>query len=378
MAGRKTSKEGSLIMRVILIAFTNIEYTIQLAEGLSRLADVKLMIPNRDIERFQGGINSDSLSLIALYPPRLRHITNLIFIYKMVRLINDLRPDVIHIQRGHPWFNFALPFLNQYCIVTTIHDVTLHSGDKESSIIPPFTHKLAIKYANQIIVHGKKLKKEMTRESGKSPDDINVLHRGVNSIYLRYIKESIKEEKQSILFFGRIFEYKGLQYLIEAEPLITEKIPDIKIIIAGRGEDFKKKYQGMVVNKDRFIIYNEHISNKMVAELFQKASVVVLPYIDASQSGVVPLAYAFKKPVVVTDVGSLPEVVDIGITGYIVPPKNSEKLAQAIIDILKDNEKLKKMGENAFKKTQEELSWENIASKTVEVYKKAIFKHSLK
>jgi glycosyltransferase involved in cell wall biosynthesis len=110
----------------------------------------------------------------------------------------------------------------------------------------------------------------------------------------------------------------------------------------------------------------------MVADLFQRASVVVLPYTDASQSGVVPLAYAFGKPVVVTDVGSLPEVVDDAETGYIVPPKDPTRLGDAIIDLLKNKEKRKTMGEKAYRKGEEELSWGRIALRTVEVYKKAI------
>jgi glycosyltransferase involved in cell wall biosynthesis len=242
----------------------------------------------------------------------------------------------------------------------------------ESSIVPKFTHRLAIKYAKQIIVHGEELKREMVREYNKALDDINVLNRGVNSIYRRFIKKEIEEENSTVLFFGRIWGYKGLQYLIEAEPKITREIPDLKIIIAGRGEDVNKIYGDKMINKDKYIIHNNHIPNKMVAELFQKASVVVLPYTDASQSGVVPLAYAFGKPVVVTNVGSLPEAVDDGETGYIVPPRNPEQLAKAVIDLLKDRKKRKRMGENAFRKTQEELAWKNIALKTKEVYEKAI------
>lgn len=358
-------------MQIVIIAFTNIEYTIELSEALSKLVDLTLMIPENQAQRFEN-VTDSNLMLTPFFQPRLRDFRNVLFVYKIINKIREFKPDIIHIQRGHPWFNFALPFLNQYCIITTIHDVMLHTGDMESRIIPKFTHKLAIKYADQIIVHGEGLKQEMMEECSKKPDEIHVLARGVNSIYKRYIGENIEEEDHTVLFFGRIWGYKGLQYLIEAEPRITKEIPNLKIIIAGRGEDVNKMYGYKMINKDRYIIHNNHIPNSMVAELFQKASLVVLPYTDASQSGVIPLAYAFGKPVVVTNVGSLPEVVDDGETGYIVSPKNSEELADAIIDLLKNREKRKRMGEMALKKTQEELSWENIALKTVEVYKKAL------
>jgi len=113
-----------------------------------------------------------------------------------------------------------------------------------------------------------------------------------------------------------------------------------------------------------------YISDNMIHELFEKASVVVLPYIDASQSGIIPLAYAYKKPVVVTNVGSLKEAVDDGETGYIVPPENSKKLAEAIIDLLKDDVGRKRMGKNAYNNTKNKFSWDHIAKKTIEIYKK--------
>ena len=358
-------------MRIVMLAFSNIEYTIELTEALSELEDVILMLPDKQAKRFDDVINPN-VNLSTFPYSRIRNPKNILMVYELVRNIGEFKPDIIHIQNGHPWFNFSLPFLRQYCIIRTVHDVILHTGDKESRTIPKFTDKLAVKYADQIIVHGEELKREMMREYSKRADEINVLCRGINSIYRRYMEEKIEEEDQTVLFFGRIWEYKGLIYLIEAEPRITKEIQNLKIIIAGRGEDVNKLYGDKMINKDKYIIHNSHISNKMVAELFQKASVVVLPYTDASQSGVVPLAYAFGKPVVVTNVGSLPEVVEDGETGYIVPPRDTKKLGDAIIDLLKDKEKRKRMGQKAYKKGEEGLSWGQIALKTMEVYKKAI------
>lgn len=355
-----------------MIAFTNIEYTIQLSEGLSNFVELILLIPEEQKNRFNGVIN-ENVKIETFTLPRLRQIRNLFFIYKIAKKINSINPDILHIQRGHPWFNFILPFLRKCRIVTTIHDVIAHTGDKESNKVPAFTHKIAIKYANQIIVHGNKLKEEMISISKKDDSDINVLKRGINSIYNRYaIKNGDENNNRTVLFFGRIFEYKGLRYLIEAEPRISKEIPDVKIIIAGRGESFKENYGKYVVNHKNFIIYNEHISNEMVNKLFTQATVVALPYIDASQSGVVPLAYSFNKPVVVTNVGSLPEVVIDGETGFIVPPKNSQKLADAIIEILKNKKLRQLMSKNAGNIARDELSWEKIAKNTIEVYKKAL------
>ena len=159
--------------------------------------------------------------------------------------------------------------------------------------------------------------------------------------------------------------------MIEAEPLISRENPSVKIVIAGSGENFDK-YERMFVSRDRFVVYNKFIPNEMVANLFQSASIVVLPYIEASQSGVIPLAYAFGKPVVATDVGSLSEIVDDGKTGYIVPPKDPNAIATAVNLLLKDKNILKTMGQNAYAKAKKDLSWETIAAKTMYVYETAI------
>lgn len=359
-------------MRIMMLAFSNFHYVVELTEALSELEDVVLMIPdklNRLFEDEMSSVVKKKFDICEFHYPRMRYPTNVLMIYRIIRKINQISPDVIHLQKGHPWFNLAIPLLKRQCLVTTIHDVI--PLDWPSQRIPSFTYKPPIKYATQLIVHGQRLKETMVKEFNRSADDIHVLPRGVNSICARYAKESIDEEGHTVLFFGRLWEHKGLRYLIEAEPLISKKIPDLKIIVAGEGENFQK-YREMMVNKERFVVLNEYIPDDKVNVLFQKASLVVLPYVDGSQSAVIPQAYVFKKPVVVTDVGSFCENVDQGVTGYIVPPRDPKSLAEAIIDLLMDDEKRKRMGENAYRKIKEELSWKNIAPRTIEVYKKAL------
>jgi starch synthase len=99
---------------------------------------------------------------------------------------------------------------------------------------------------------------------------------------------------------------------------------------------------------------------------------VVCPYTEASQSGVVPIAYAFKKPVIVTRVGCLPDYVEDGGTGLIVDPGDSRPLAFAIIKLLGDPGLRKQMGEKGWRKMVAELSWEQIAQTTVKTYHEAI------
>jgi starch synthase len=185
--------------------------------------------------------------------------------------------------------------------------------------------------------------------------------------FTKFEQEGLEPDGPRVLFFGRIHRYKGLDCLIQAEPLITREIPDARIVIAGTGEDFGR-YKEMMAGRDAFEVYNYRIPYEEGARLFQQASVVALPYIEASQSGVIPTAYGFKRPVVVTDVGSLPEVVDDGKTGYIVPPRDPAALAGAIVSLLGDPEACRRMGEQGYAKLKTDMAWSTIAKSLLAVY----------
>jgi glycosyltransferase involved in cell wall biosynthesis len=114
----------------------------------------------------------------------------------------------------------------------------------------------------------------------------------------------------------------------------------------------------------------------MIARLFQEASIVALPYVEASQSAVLAIAQAFGKPVVATAVGGIPEVVEHGETGYLVPPRDSYSLAEAIVTLLQDPGLRQEMGHKALQKAESELSWPHIARKTLRVYDQAIASRS--
>jgi glycosyltransferase involved in cell wall biosynthesis len=185
------------------------------------------------------------------------------------------------------------------------------------------------------------------------------------------VSEKLRDGGPQVLFFGRIWEYKGLEFLIRAEPLITSRVPGAKIVIAGQGEDFDR-YRRMMVHSERFIVHNEIVSDEKRAELFRRASVVALPYIEASQSGVIPIAYRFGKPVVATMVGGLPEMVDHGRTGYLVPPRDANALAEAIVLLLQNKGMASQFGENGRRKVNVECAPEVVGHMTQMVYRQAV------
>jgi glycosyltransferase involved in cell wall biosynthesis len=172
------------------------------------------------------------------------------------------------------------------------------------------------------------------------------------------------------LFFGRIWPYKGLDYLIRAEPLISAVVPDAEIVIAGEGEDMAR-YRAMMVHPERFTVINDYVSDARRVELFSQAALVVLPYLEASQSGVIPIAYSSARPVVATTVGGLPAMVEDGVTGYLVPPCDEQALAAAILRILQDPELAGQMGRNGQRKINTECSAPVIAGQLLGVYAQA-------
>ena len=364
-------------MRVALIAFKGLPiYGIQLANGLSKLAEVHFFLADGPATKYARFIEPQ----IALHPIKTRRYRNPGGLFVSLDIISEIkkyRCDIGHLVLNEPWFNVCVPFIKAFPLITTVHDVRYHLGDRRSSIVPQWVTDLATKFSSSLIVHGAGLKTYVCREFNVDPSLVfNIPHMSY-SFYRHWENPEIQEQRNNILFFGSIWEYKGLRYLMEAEPLLVDALKEFKITIAGRGEDLAK-CRRFIIDPKHYDIINDFIPDEDVARLFQRASVVVLPYVDASQSGVVPLAFAFGKPVVVTRVGSIPELVDHGEDGLIVEPRDSRALAQAIITILKDPILKRTMSENARSKADTELSLSRVAAMHRDAYVETVKRFSEK
>src|SRR6266498_1771585 len=308
-------------MKVAFVSFDFGQYCIRLANALAREAEVFLLLPDQLAAPHVSKLDQ-RLKFQFFNKPRLRQpFQQIQLVYGILQQIRSFDPDVIHFQHGHLWFNLGLPLLRRYPLVITIHDPRHHVGDRYAQKTPQMIMDFGYHRADQVIVHGEQ-QQHLVIDQLHIPSEIVHVIPPVPDIVLDGVvdQHQIPEDGHLILFFGRIWEYKGLEYLIRAEPLITAQVPDAKILIAGKGEDFAH-YRRMMVHPDHFIVYNEYIPDVRIAELFGRASLVVLPYIEASISGVIPVAYTFGKPVVATAVGILPEMVDHGRTGYVVRPR---------------------------------------------------------
>jgi len=360
-------------MKILLVSLHHVEYTVELARSLSYNHNLQLVLSipkvaqtlNKDLDRLLGG--RASYTLLEKYAGRNPKILrNFIVILK---LLNSFRPDIIHIQESADLANLAF-FVWAVPLVVTVHDVNFHPGG-EGRYLRRGLHKCVCRYINgKIIVHGKRLKNELLEGTGRSSHDVFTIPHGCLFSFDSASPNTTEEEEHSILFFGRIQEYKGLRYLIEAIPLVTEKISNFKVIIAGTGKDLAK-HRNLLKGNPHFEVHDRFIPTAEVHCFFRRCSLVVLPYIEASQSGVVAMAFAFGKPVVATDVGSLGEMVEDGKTGVLVPPCDVKKLADAIIYLLQCKDIRKKMGVEALRAAKNTFSWDRIARLTEQVYAEA-------
>jgi glycosyltransferase involved in cell wall biosynthesis/SAM-dependent methyltransferase len=140
-----------------------------------------------------------------------------------------------------------------------------------------------------------------------------------------------------LLFFGFVRPYKGLKYLIEALPEVLKR-HEVTLFVAGEFWKNKADYETLIRERglERNVrLVDRYVPNEEVGTYFAACDAVVLPYVGASQSGIVQLAYEFARPVIATTAGGLPDVVEDGATGYLVPPRDSRALAEAIVKMFK-------------------------------------------
>ena len=187
---------------------------------------------------------------------------------------------------------------------------------------------------------------------------------GLAEIYTYY--KPTKSVPSDILFFGRIAEYKGVGYLIDALRILRSNGYQYTAIIAGDGTLVFDESECAEIG---ITVFNRRISNNELANLIVGTKVVVCPYSDATQSGVLMTAFAFNKPVVASEVGSFKEVLKDNIHGVLVPPKNANALAQAIIKMLENKDLLDTYTENLKARVElKNYKWEEIAKKTLLLY----------
>ena len=181
-----------------------------------------------------------------------------------------------------------------------------------------------------------------------------------------------------LLFFGIIRNYKGLDILIKAFSDERLRGRKLKLIVAGEFYENEDFYRNLVIESglEKDIIFYDHfISDTDVRIFFSAADLVVQPYKSATQSGVTQIAFHFDKPMLVTDVGGLKEIVPHEKCGYVVQPQ-PEAIADAIIDYF-DNDRKSAFSE-CVRKEKEKFSWNKMTDAVTEVFYKCLLKQLIK
>jgi glycosyltransferase involved in cell wall biosynthesis len=190
-------------------------------------------------------------------------------------------------------------------------------------------------------------------------------------------------EASRLLFVGRLDERKGLRYLLEALPLVLSKYP-VRLRIVGKGilED-EIKQQCQALKLDDYVDFLGFVSKEELASEYASCNIFVLPAIvdskgDTEGLGIVMIeALAHEKPVIAGAVGGIVDVIQSGVTGLLVPEKDPNALAQAIVDVLDDPVRAREMGERGLKDVQVRFGWSRLVLLWQESFTKALSKVAL-
>jgi glycosyltransferase involved in cell wall biosynthesis len=171
-------------------------------------------------------------------------------------------------------------------------------------------------------------------------------------------------EKPSLLFFGRISEYKGLDVLLDAMPAVWSELPEVEVVIAGEGE----LPASSVLDDERVTVRNDHIAHEDLPGLFAASTCFVLPYRQASQSGVALRGREHGRAVIATTVGGIPDVVS-DQTGRLVPPDDPAALAQAIVEVVGTPGLAERLGRAGADEVAA-VGWDRVAALVLEAYER--------
>jgi glycosyltransferase involved in cell wall biosynthesis len=250
---------------------------------------------------------------------------------KLGKYFQKMNFDIMHFDNISQRSFGLYPFLNKTKLVITLHDPKPHTGENSWKTFLKFN--LFIPKAKAFILYAEFSKTLLKKVFPKVNVPINCIQLLPFSFMRNYLpKEKISDN--SILFFGRLSPYKGIDLLLNAIPLILEKYPNQQFVVAG-STSYDFKFDEVLISKikNNVTIINKYLSLEEIASLIDKSAFVVCPYRDATQSGVLSTTFAFGKTAIVSNVGSFGEYIKDGINGLISEPETidlSKKIMQAI------------------------------------------------
>jgi D-inositol-3-phosphate glycosyltransferase len=269
---------------------------------------------------------------------------------KLIRYAATARPKIFHILWNNKFETLDRTLLMLYYrslgkkIVLTVHNVNAGRRDSKETRLNRLTLRIQYQLADHVFVHTEKMRLELIEEFGVQPALVTVIPFGINNAVpnTRFTPRDAKRKlgilygEKTILFFGHIAPYKGLEYLIAAFRRILTRRDDYRLIIAGRPKDCERYWTAIredtraEIQSGRILLRADFIPDDETEVYFKAADVSVLPYRHIYQSGVLFLAYSFGLPVIAAAVGSLKDEIVEGTTGFLFTPEDPADLAKAI------------------------------------------------
>lgn len=315
----------------------------------------------------------------------------LVYYIKLIRYAFASKPCLFHILWNNKFESFDRTALMLYYkmlgkkVVLTAHNVNAGRRDKNDSLLNRLTLKAQYRLADHIFVHADKMKQELVAEFGVQAARVSVIPFGINNAVPHTSLTSSEAKKRlgldgakkTILFFGNIAPYKGLEYLVEAFQSLskTDQENEYQLVIAGRAKNCPEYWAEIqrVIGKDApagITVHERYIPDEETEIYFKAADVLILPYRHIYQSGVLFLGYSFGLPVLASDVGSLKEEIMEGETGYLFRPDDPGDLAKCIQRYFASElfANLETRRQRLIEFANERYSWDKVGRITMAVY----------
>jgi D-inositol-3-phosphate glycosyltransferase len=311
---------------------------------------------------------------------------------KLIRYAATAKPGVFHILWNNKFQLFDRTLLMIYYkllgkrVVFTAHNVNAGKRDGNDSLVNRISLKVQYRLCDHIFVHTEKMKNDLSTAFKVAEEKVSVIPFGVNNTVpntnltsaAAKTRLGITNSDKTLLFFGNIARYKGLHCLVEAFIGAVREDSCYRLIIAGRPKGSNEYWEEIQVTidrsgvSDRVVQCIEYVPDEETEAYFKAADVLVLPYTEIFQSGVLFLGYNFGLPAVATDVGSLKEEIVEGRTGFVCRPRDSGDLAATIrryfaSSLFRD---LERHRSEITEFANERYSWSKVAAITEAVYSK--------
>jgi D-inositol-3-phosphate glycosyltransferase len=283
------------------------------------------------------------------FAPKLKKIV--VYYARLLRYAARSKPPIFHILWNNKFEYFDRTFLMLYyklCgkkIAFTAHNVNQAKRDAKDSFLNRLTLRIQYRLTDHIFVHTQKMKTELCDDFAVPAKAVTVIRHPINNAFPdtsltpseAKLQLGVKDNEKTILFFGRIRPYKGIEHLLAAFQQLVKSDPKYRLIIAGEPKKGSEAYLDeirQIASRDfkpgEIILKFQFIPDHEMEIYLKGGDVLVLPYKDIFQSGVLFLAYSFGLPVVATDVGSFREEIVEGKTGFICKPGDPADLAKTL------------------------------------------------